>query len=114
MNNQYSFAAFQEQAMRTAKDMGPEKDLLHATLGITSEAGEFSDAIKKFFAYDKELDKTNLIEEIGDLFWFCALACRSLGVSLEVPAIHCISKLEKRYPEKFTNEAAIARADKAE
>jgi NTP pyrophosphatase (non-canonical NTP hydrolase) len=108
----YTFNLFQIHAMRTAKDMGPEADLMHATLGLVSEAGEFADAIKKSYAYDKELDVENLIEEIGDIMWFCALAARSLGVPMEQPALRCIEKLMKRYPDKFSNEAAHERADK--
>lgn len=108
----YSFNLFQAQAMRTAKDMGPEADLLHAALGLCSEAGEFADAIKGSFAYDKELDYENLVEELGDLLWFVSLACNALGIPMDQPAVACIEKLYKRYPEKFSNEAAHERADK--
>ena len=108
----YTFNLFHMHAMRTAKDMGPEGDLMHATLGLVSEAGEFADTIKKSYAYDKDLDTENLIEEIGDIMWFCALACKSLGVPLEQPALRCIEKLMKRYPEAYSNEAAHERADK--
>lgn len=106
------FLEFQSLAMRTANCMGRDKDLIHAAMGLTSEAGEFMDAIKANFAYNKELDVQNLIEELGDILWFTALACNALGVPMSVPAHLCIEKLLIRYPEQFTNEAAIARADK--
>lgn len=108
----YTFNLFQDHAMRTAKEMSEEADLIHAALGLASEAGEFADAIKKSFAYDKELDVENLVEELGDLLWFVALASKPLGVSLEQVAMNNIAKLYKRYPEKFSNEAAHERADK--
>jgi NTP pyrophosphatase (non-canonical NTP hydrolase) len=110
----YTFNLFQEQAMRTAKEMEPEANLIHAALGLTSEAGEFADAIKKSFAYEKEIDLENLVEEVGDMLWFCALACHALNIPMEIPALRCIGKLYARYPEKFTNEDAIARTDKQE
>ena len=108
----YTFDLYQSQSMRTAKDMGSEADLIHAALGLASEAGEFCDAIKKSFAYEKELDIENLMEELGDLMWFTALACNALGVPMQTVAVSNVAKLLKRYPEAFTNDDALARADK--
>lgn len=104
---------YQEAAMRTAKDMGSQKmNLIHAAMGMSSDAGEFVDCIKKHAVYGKELDEINAIEEIGDVLWFCALAAQSLGITLEYVARKNIEKLQKRYPAKYTDAAAIARADK--
>lgn len=108
----YTFDLYQSQAMRTAKDMGAEADLIHAALGLASEAGEFCDAIKKSFAYEKELDVQNLVEELSDLLWFTALACNSLGIPMEAVAVYNVAKLYKRYPEKFSDELAEQRLDK--
>ena len=88
-------------------------DLLHATLGISGEAGELLDAVKKSFIYGKPLDVVNAREELGDLLWYIALAMRSLDVSFEEIMQQNINKLSKRYPEKYTDADAIARADKA-
>ena len=89
-------------------------DLLHATLGISGEAGELLDAIKKSFIYNKPLDFVNAKEELGDIMWYMALACRTLNVSFEELMQMNIDKLTKRYPEKYTDEHASARLDKAE
>lgn len=89
-------------------------DLLHATLGISGEAGELLDAVKKSFIYNKPLDVVNAKEELGDLLWYIALACRTLNVSFEELMQMNIDKLTKRYPEKYTDNDAIARADKVE
>lgn len=89
-------------------------DLLHATLGISGEAGELLDAVKKSFIYNKPLDVVNAKEELGDLLWYMALACRRLNVSFEELMQANIDKLTKRYPEKYTDEHASARLDKAE
>lgn len=87
-------------------------DLLHATLGISGEAGELLDAVKKTFIYNKPLDVVNAKEELGDLLWYIALACRTLNVTFEEIMQMNIDKLSKRYPEKYTDIDAIARADK--
>lgn len=87
-------------------------DLLHASLGISGEAGEFLDAVKKSFIYNKFLDKENAKEEIGDILWYVALACRALNVTFEEIMQENINKLTLRYPEKYTDSDAVARADK--
>jgi NTP pyrophosphatase (non-canonical NTP hydrolase) len=84
-------------------------DLIHAGLGISTETGELLDTIKKYIYYGKELDEVNLIEEVGDIFWYLALFCKSLNVSFEEVMKKNIEKLEARYPEKFTEEKAINR-----
>lgn len=103
---------YQEAAMRTAKAGDPAFNLTHAALGLTGEAGEFADAIKKTVIYNKPLDQDNAIEEIGDILWYCALACSALGVKMGDVANYNIGKLAARYPEKYTDELAAMRLDK--
>lgn len=106
---------YEEEALRTAKDMGSVKmNLIHAALGLSSDAGEFVDCIKKHAIYGKDLDKENAIEELGDVLWFVVLACNTLDVNLSDVMRANIEKLAKRYPDKYSDEAAIARADKRE
>ena len=87
-------------------------DLLHATLGITGEAGELADAVKKSIFYSKPLDIVNMREEIGDIMWYIALACRTLDFDLDELLQENIAKLQKRYPEKYSDEHATLRLDK--
>ena len=107
------FPIYQLQAMRTAKPMEPADDLMHAALGLAGEAGEFADAVKKNFVYDRELDRENAIEELGDILWFVALGCHALSVSMADVAQANIDKLRRRYPEKYEDELAYKRMDKA-
>ena len=100
-----------ENALRTEKydhDTFTRIDirLLHAAMGMQTEAAEFSDQLKKHIFYGKELDITNLKEEIGDLFWYAAIACSSLGISFEAIFVKNIEKLKARYPEGFSKEKA--------
>lgn len=88
--------------------------VLHAVLGISGEAGELLDAVKKHVIYDKPLDVENTIEELGDIMFYITMLCNELNIDLVVPIIENRKKLERRYHEgKFSNAQAIARADKA-
>ena len=108
-----SIQEYEEAAMRTAKDMGSmNMNLIHAAMGLSSDSGEFVDAIKKHVIYNKELDYTNAIEELGDVLWFVSLAAKSLGTTMGFIMTHNIEKLAKRYPDKYTDQAAQVRADK--
>lgn len=86
--------------------------LLHAGVGIAGEGGEFLDSLKKSWVYNKNIDNENLIEELGDLMFYIQAAANALGVSLEDIVLKNIEKLMKRYPDGYSDAAAIARADK--
>ena len=106
---------------RTCKHLGENEhvmdakdyDLMHATLGIAGESGEIVDAVKKHVIYNKPLDIANMREEIGDIMWYIALACRTLDFDMEEILQENIEKLAKRYPEKYTDAHASLRLDKA-
>jgi NTP pyrophosphatase (non-canonical NTP hydrolase) len=83
--------------------------LLHAQLGIASEGGEISDQLKKHLFYGKPLDTVNIAEEIGDLFWYCALASNELGIDFASIMETNIAKLKARYGDKFSSHAALNR-----
>lgn len=82
---------------------------IHAVMGVDTEAGELTDAFKKHIFYGKPLDKTNIKEEIGDLFWYLAILCDEFDLSFEECMNTNIAKLKARYPEKFSNEKAVDR-----
>lgn len=107
------FDIYQRQANRTAKKSDDlNYNLTHAALGLAGEAGEFVDAVKKTAIYGKPLDVENLREEMGDLLWYVALACESLGVNMGGVAQQNIDKLKRRYPNAYADEYAIMRLDK--
>jgi len=86
--------------------------LLHAAIGIAGEAGEILDAVKKHWVYGKELDRENLIEELGDLIHYYQMMCLVLNIDADVPVEANMVKLRKRYPNGYSDAAALARADK--
>lgn len=88
--------------------------LIHVALGLSTEVGELNDAIKKHLFYGKELDKINIEEEMGDIFWYLAELADALDITFEGAMNKNIEKLKKRFPDKFTNEVALNRDLKAE
>lgn len=96
--------------------MGKELNskLLHYALGMCTEAGEIQDQLKKHLIYGKPLDRTNLIEEIGDSLWYQARMLKALGSNFEEAMELNIKKLKARYSDKFTEEAALNRDLKTE
>lgn len=88
-------------------------ELLHAVIGIAGEAGELLDAIKKTVIYRKEIDRENVIEELGDLAFYVEALQQVLGISRQETLDANIVKLAKRYPDfQYTDAHAHARADK--
>jgi len=83
--------------------------LLHGAIGIATEAGELLDAIKKFVFYGEALDRTNILEELGDLLWYVSEALTCLKSTYPEIMEAVIKKLEKRYGETFTQKAALER-----
>lgn len=100
---------FIEQCKRTesyAQPLGPQfkpdmNRLLHAAIGITTEAGELMDSLKKFMFYGKALDTTNVQEEFGDILWYIAIGLDAMGTTFDVEMDRVIRKLKVRYPEQF-------------
>lgn len=85
---------------------------LHMAVGISGEAGELLDAIKKAVIYQKRVDMENVIEELGDLEFYMEGLRQGFGITREETIQANIAKLQKRYGEVYSNEAAIERADK--
>lgn len=88
--------------------------LLHMVIGISGEAGELLDALKKFVIYRKPLDRENVIEELGDLEFYMEGLRSALMITREETLEANIAKLSKRYEGlKYSDKAAQDRADKA-
>jgi len=82
--------------------------LLHAAIGMFTESGEMLDALYKQIETGS-LDFVNFAEELFDNDWYRAIAQDEVGVPEEQTRETGIKKLQKRYPEKFTSEAALNR-----
>jgi NTP pyrophosphatase (non-canonical NTP hydrolase) len=83
--------------------------LLHAAMGMSTEAGELLDNLKKHFFYGKPIDETNIKEEIGDMDWYISVACDVLQTTMQIIEVANIKKLAARYGEKFSEDRALLR-----
>lgn len=87
--------------------------LLHMVAGVSGEAGELLDAVKKHCIYQKTLDVVNVKEEVGDMMFYITGLLNDLGITLDECIQENRQKLEKRYSTlSYSNEQAITRADK--
>lgn len=92
---------------------GNQASALHMAIGVAGEAGELLDAIKKWTVYRKDLDRENVVEELGDIDFYLEGLRQDLGISREEKLAYNIEKLDKkRYKEGYSDQAAQARADK--
>ena len=80
--------------------------LLHGCIGLAGESGELATAMQRWMFYGKKLDLVNIKEEIGDCFWYIAEICEACGFDPVEIMEKNIAKLQKRYPEKFTEDLA--------
>jgi NTP pyrophosphatase (non-canonical NTP hydrolase) len=109
-----TLSAYQFLAMRTAPaDRTVADQLTNAALGLTGEAGEVADHIKKVVFHAHELDRDAIIKELGDVLWYVAAAATALDVDLGVVAARNVAKLRARYPDGFDAARSRARVDVA-
>ena len=103
---------YQTLAQRTCNITNTVGDKIeNGCMGLCGEAGECIDLMKKARFQGHELDREKMIEELGDVLWYCAeLAC-GLGVTLEEVAERNITKLRRRYPDGFDAERSRNREE---
>jgi len=100
--------------MMIKKDMSNNQaELLHMAVGVSGEAGELLDAIKKHCIYQKALDTDNVIEELGDLEFFMERIRQILNIHRETTIRENQKKLSIRYKDyQYSNSDAQRRRDK--
>lgn len=103
-------AALAKSGAEILATLTPEKvHTWHMSSGIVGEAGELSEAVKKYVAYNKPLDRANVVEELGDLEFYMEGIRQGLGITRAETIANNIGKLNIRY----SDAAAQARVDKA-
>jgi NTP pyrophosphatase (non-canonical NTP hydrolase) len=92
---------YQEKACETA--IFPKHQAMeYLTLGLTGEAGEIANKVKKFIRDgappdEYEAKKIEIGYEIGDVLWYCAVLAEEMGMNLG----HIMEKnLEKLHDRK--------------
>jgi len=80
----------------------PTERLLTAAVGMSAEAGEFTEIVKKIVFQGKPVTEENLFHlkrELGDIMWYVSQACIGLDISIEEVIQMNFEKLSVRYPE---------------
>ena len=75
--------------------------LLTAALGLTAEAGEFTEIVKKIILQGKPYNEDNVFHmkrELGDICWYIAQACMALDTTFDEIIEMNVDKLKARYP----------------
>ena len=75
--------------------------LLTAALGLSAEAGEFTEVVKKIIFQGKDYNEDNVFHmkrELGDICWYLAQACMALDTSFDEILAMNVEKLKARYP----------------
>lgn len=94
-----TFDEYQDATSRTWKfgvDNSREA-LSYLTMGLTGEAGEVAEYLKKFLYHHKDLPEEDLAGELGDVLWYTARLASVWGYSLGTIAEMNIEKLAARH-----------------
>lgn len=93
---------YQDAAMLTRTDDTYDENnvIIYPTLGLTGEAGEVSDKVKKVLRDnngDFSVEQRKAIAlELGDTLWYAAALAKDLGFTLEEICLMNLNKLADR------------------
>lgn len=91
--------------------------LWHMQTGISGESGELTDTLKRIIIYNKAPTPEmleNIVEELADLKYYIEGIMQSLNITEDQVKMYLLQKLRKRYGKKYSDDAAINRADKTQ
>ena len=100
---------YQFKAMRTFPPQLNETKIENGVIGLFGEGGEIADLYKKFKYQQHPLNREKMIEELGDVLWYCAMIATGLRTTLDKVAEQNVEKLMKRYPDGFDPDRSINR-----
>lgn len=90
---------YQAEASKTAK-YPDDSGLVYCVLGLASEAGEVAGKLKKAIRDENgvlsESRKEDLLAELGDVLWYCAMVALELDATLSSVAQANLNKLFDR------------------
>ncbi len=99
-----TFNEYQEKALTTDYKAGDKsvtsmKFMAHV-LGLVGESGEFAEKVKKIYRNNQgkmsEIERKELLKELGDVLWYQAVLASYLGSDFESVADGNLKKLADR------------------
>lgn len=94
------FNEYQEAANRTL--YGTEQVLTNCALGLAGESGQLIDLIKDYTFRGKELNREQMVHEMGDVLWYLSQIAQWADIPFDEVAQNNIDTLNKRYPDGFS------------
>ena len=96
-----TFEQYQSEAGQTALYPNRLKNLEYPTLGLTGEAGEVANIVKKIQrdhgGVINDDTRAKLKDELGDVLWYISACADELGLTLKEIADFNVDKLAKRH-----------------
>jgi NTP pyrophosphatase (non-canonical NTP hydrolase) len=93
------------------KELRNQDLIVNGCMGLCGEAGETIDVLKKSMFQGHDLNRTKMMDELGDVLWYINETAKGLSISLECIAEWNIEKLKRRYPEGFDTEKSVHRTE---
>jgi 5-methylcytosine-specific restriction endonuclease McrA len=81
-------------------------NLLHASMGLVTEAAEVIDLLKKYLAYDRSFDRQKILSEISDIWFYATMILIDQKSSYKEIIDLNMAKLNARYPGGYSHHAA--------
>ena len=97
--------------MKTSNRESFRETLSNIGLGLTGEAGEVADILKKYLHHRHDLDVNELILELGDVLYYICWLCLQIGVDFSELCFENMEKLNARYPNGFDSERSVHRPE---
>ena len=95
-----TFEEYQKLSRKTAIYPDKDNNFVYPTLGLTGEAGEVSEKIKKVLRDDNgivdDLKRQEIKKELGDVLWYLSQIATELGLSLDDVATFNVEKINSR------------------
>ncbi len=105
---------YQKAALRTAfsgLDSLSYNLLINGVMGLCGESGECVDMVKKYLFQGHELNREELVKELGDVAWYLAVTAHAIGYPLDTVLEMNVEKLKNRYPDGFDPEKSVHREE---
>jgi len=87
---------YQQQAAEYDLPAPTKGQLWYYGLGLTGEAGEVADKLKKTYRVGGVVNERDIALELGDVLWYLATIARMLNMTLSEVARMNVEKLESR------------------
>jgi NTP pyrophosphatase (non-canonical NTP hydrolase) len=106
---EYCYSGFQDNKMSDE-----ELNMVHASIGLIGEAGEYVEEIKKMVFHNKPLSRDRIKSELGDVLWYFCVNIRLWNLSISDIIIYNKQKLNSRYPNGRSENYQIRNKEKFE